>query len=226
MHGFRALEKFLLFASRTQAKIYWLVSCTLYSWEYLDKVLQVSKYFHKTLWLRDFPQEEVENIVLKRHRVSGYKLLFNLPEEISKSKKFKKLRTEEEQQSFLQSLFFKNLDELSKGNITITLLFWLRAIQELSEDKISIYPLITFDFSFLNQLPAEEIFTLAAFMQHENLKTAEFSEIFNQNIEKTSLLLTRFFNSGILLKNERGFHIHPFLYRSIVRILKSKNLLH
>ncbi len=226
VHGFKTLERFLLFISRTNEHIYWLITCTIYSWTYLDKVINLSKYFRRVVLLENLPLEEMESIVLKRHRVSGYRLTFSVPEEISGSRKYRKLSLEEERQGYLQKNFFRDLNDFSSGNVTITLLFWLRAIQEVTKEQITVHPIINFDFSFLHQLPSDELFAMAAFMQHENLDSEHFSLIFRQNPEKSSLLLSRLYNSGILLKNSRGFYIHPFLYRAVVRTLKLKNILH
>ena len=40
--GFQGLEKLLLLMSQTNHQIFWMITCTIYSWHYLDKVLQIS----------------------------------------------------------------------------------------------------------------------------------------------------------------------------------------
>ncbi|UCF65042.1 MAG: ATP-binding protein [bacterium] len=224
--GFQGLEQFLLFISETNQQIFWIVTSTLYSWQYLEKVLLVSKYFQSVIQLGDLSEEEVKNIVLKRHRVSGFEIEFTIPEDLLNSRKFKKLGTDDKQQELLQNLFFKDLNDLSNGNITVAMLFWQRAIREVLSDRLVVYPLINIDFSFLYQLSYEELFTLAAFMQHEIINIKQHSQIFHQNETKSALMLNRLHNNGIILPHPNGYHIHPFLYRAIVRTLKSKNILH
>ena len=224
--GFQGLEQFLLFVSETNQQIFWIVTCTLYSWQYLDKVLHVSKYFHNVIQLGDLTEDEVKNIILKRHRVSGFEIEFMVPEDILNSRKYKKLTSPEKQQEFLQNLFFKDLNDLSNGNITVAMLFWQRAVREVLQDRLIVYPLINIDFSFLYQLSYEELFTLAAFMQHEIINVEQHYRIFHQNKTKSALMLNRLQNNGIILTHPNGYHIHPFLYRAIVRTLKSKNILH
>jgi len=226
INGFQDLEQFLLFIAETHQQIFWIVTCTLYSWQYLEKVLQVSKYFQGVIQLGDLSEEEVKNIVLKRHRVSGFEIEFSVPEDILNSRRYKKLVSHEKQQEFLQNLFFKDLNDLSNGNITVAMLFWQRAIREVLPDRLIVYPLINIDFSFLYQLSYEELFTLAAFMQQEIINIEQHAQIFHQNETKSALMLNRLHNNGIILSHPNGYYIHPFLYRAMVRTLKSKNILH
>lgn len=224
--GFEALQRFLLLISRTHDSIFWVVSCTLYSWNYLDKVLDLTKYFQRVISMISFSQEDLEGIVLKRHRVSGYKLRFEPSEEIRQSKKFKKLAGEEAQQDYLRQLYFAQLNKLAMGNITVTMMFWLSAILEIREDTmfISLDPV---DASFMVQLPNDELFTLAALIQHEMLNAEEHATIFNQEEDESLLLLTRMANRGILYKRSEGnYQINFMFYRATVRALSIKNIIH
>jgi hypothetical protein len=224
--GFQSIERFLLLVSQTDSQIYWITTCTLYSWQYLDKILGLSKYFQNVITLGDLPEEEVKTIILKRHRVSGFEIFYPELEGISQTRKYKKLDSPQKRQDYLQNLFFKDLNELSRGNITVAMLFWQRSIQEVLSDKLVVYPQIKIDFSFLYQLSYEELFTLAAFMQHEILNEEQHALIFHQNIKKSALIFNRLRNNGIILVHTNGYYIHPFLYRAIISTLKSKNILH
>ena len=62
-----------------------------------------------------------------------------------------------------------------------------------------IYTEVKIDFSFLYQLSYEELFTLAAFMQHEILTEEQHAKIFHQNIKKSALIFNRLRNNGIIL---------------------------
>ncbi|MEJ2634211.1 MAG: ATP-binding protein [Calditrichia bacterium] len=226
VEGFNALERFLLFISRTSERVYWISTCTLYSWQYLEKVMQISKYFQYPVQLGGLTKDEIKNILLKRHRVSGYQLQYDAPDHFDNSRKFKKLTKDTSRQAYLEDIFFKDLNELSNGNISVAILFWQRAIREVSKEKLIVSPIDNFDFSFLHQLPSEELFTLMALLQHEILSDHHHSIIFRQNPEKSSMIMDRMQHSGMLVKNQFGYQIHPFLYRPVVRVLKSKNLLH
>ena len=224
--GFQGLEKLLLLMSQTNHQIFWMITCTIYSWHYLDKVLQISKYFHNVIQLGDLPEIQVKEIILKRHRVSGFEIEYTEPEAIKNNRKYRKISVQEKKQEYLQNLFFRDLNELSNGNISVAMLFWQRAIQEIRTDTLIVYPFLNLDFSFLYQLSYEELFTLAAFLQHEIRNVIQHAHIFHQNQTKSALMLNRLLNNGIIVQHPNGYHIHPFLYRAIVRTLKSKNIIY
>lgn len=224
--GFDAMERFLLFISNTHKNIFWLITCGLYAWRYVDKVIHVSHYFQHVIFLEELTIDTIENVILKRHRVSGFKLLFETPEEVGKTRRFNKLSSEEEQQEYLKEMFFNQLNKLALGNITVAILFWLCAIVEIRKDSLVISPVIEFDPSFLQQLPAEDLFTFAAFLQHESLSAEQHARVFNQSLQKSLAAINRLKNKGILAETPHGFQLHYLMYRPVVRTLKINNILH
>jgi len=194
--GFDLLERFLLLISRTHRQVYWVLTCTLYSWEYLNKVINISRYFRRVLSLDNLTREEMENVILRRHRVTGYQLFFETPEKIQKSRRFKKLTGEEEQQAYLQDIFFEELQEVASGNVFVAMLYWIRAIRKIENNCLTLSPLIELDYSFIYQLSPEELFTIGALMQHENLKPEEHARIFHQSEEQSVLLFNSLITPG------------------------------
>ena len=224
--GFDTLQRFLLFISRTDKSIFWLMSCTLYSWRYLDKVIQISKLCKSTIILGAMEQAEIENIILKRHRISGYQLHFDLPELVSQSRQFKKLDNEDKKQTFLKNMYFEQLNKLSAGNITVAMSFWLSAIRDIGENKMTLWPTIDLDYSFLHQLAPDELFTLTAMVQHETMDAEEHAVVFHQGIEQSLLLLNRLKNKRIIVDVAQRYQIHHLLYRPVIAVLKAKNIIH
>ncbi|MCE5250623.1 ATP-binding protein [bacterium] len=226
VEGFDAIERFLLFVSVTQSTIFWVVTFSMYGWQYLEKVLNISKYFSRVLVLGVQTKEEMTAIIVKRHQLSGYKLVYEPPEAVQQSRKFRKLATEEERQAYLEDQLFRQLTEMSAGNIRTAILFWLMAIKEVTKDRFVLSPSIEFEHTFIYQLPSVELFTLAAVIQHEIINTHEHSVVFHQDIKDSLMILNRMFNRSLLQKNQDGYYfIHPFMYRPVVKALKSKNML-
>jgi len=224
--GFEAMEKLLLLISKTSHKIYWFISCTLYSWQYLAKVINISRFFQRHIILSGIRKDEIEKIILKRHRVSGFNLEFEVTDEIKTSKKYKKITTDEARQEYLKGRFFKQLQDLASGNISVTILFWVSAISKITKDKLVLFPDIDIDYTFLNRLPEEELFTLATLIQHEMLTPEEHALVFHQDVQKSLMLLFRMCNREVLVETPQGFKVHPLLYRPIVETLKAKNIIH
>lgn len=224
--GFEAIERFLLFMSRTNASVLWIVTCTLYSWNFLDKVLQVSQYFKRVIKLGPLTREEITDLIMKRHRISGYPLQFEIPEPRALPRKFRKITKPAEQQAFLQDWFFEQLNRLAAGNVAVAMWFWLSAIKNIVQENLTVTPVIDLDYSFFHQLGRDEMFTLAALLQHETLTAEEHARIFHQGIDESLLLLNRLFNKKYLTFSEGRFGIHPLLYRPSVAVLKVKNIIH
>lgn len=223
--GFRAFERFLLLISNTHSKVHWVVTCGLYSWNYLSAVLNINKYFQNVVFLPELGIENIKNVILKRHRVSGYHLYFEPTEQIEKSRKYNKLSSDQDKQDYLQEDFFKQLNELSSGNITVAILFWLCAIKEMRDDSLVLSPVIEFDPVFMQNMPSEDLFTFAAFLQHETLTASQHAQIFNQDLQKSLLLFNRMKNKGILSETINGYQLHYLLYRPVVRNLVINNIL-
>jgi hypothetical protein len=225
--GFDVLERFLLFISKTYPKIYWVATCSLYSWRYLDKVVNISEYFWKVITLNELVQEEIEEVIWRRHRASGYNLEFEVPEKINDTRKFKKLSSEEEKRKFLRDMLFEKLTSLSAGNVSVATLLWLRSIHVDDEGNLIISPDIKLESSFLYNLADDELFALAAILQHGTLATAEFARVFHLELDDSRRLLARMKNKGVLLLDDDGeYRIQPFLFRPVVQVLKTKNILH
>lgn len=223
--GFDAIEQFMLFISNTHQKIHWVITCGIYSWNYLDKVLNIHRYFHKSILLPELSVDKIKQVILKRHRVSGYKLFFETPAGMEKNRKFKKLVSESDQQNYLNELFFQQLNTLSAGNITVAILFWLSSIREIKEDYLVISPVIEFETGIIQNMARDDLFTFAAFLQHETLSPEQHALIFNQDIQKSLLIFNRMKNKGMLSEVKGGYQVHYLLYRTVVRALKINNLL-
>ena len=108
---------------------------------------------------------------------------------------------------------------------TIALLFWLSSIVEMDKNKAVVTPTFDKDYSFLYNLLEDEVFTLRVILQHEALTVEQHAEIYRQDTRKSASLLGRMHNAGILVKSNGLYQIHPFLYKLIINVLKSKNLL-
>lgn len=223
--GFEVLDRFLLMMVNTRNNVYWLVTSGLYAWKYLDRVINIGDYFRRVVILSDLDVDEIEQIILARHQVSGYGLQFEIPEKILKSRQFKKLKEEDDRQNYLRKNFFKELTEISGGNIKSAILFWLSALDDFSEDKIKIFASISFDQDSILRLSADELFTLAALIQHEYLNEEQHSLVFNQELNSSRALLGRLFKKGFLDRNEGNYMVNPLLYRPVVRALISKHIL-
>ncbi|HQJ60343.1 MAG TPA: hypothetical protein PKV35_05070, partial [bacterium] len=226
MDGFEAVERFLLFMERTQEKVFWIVSCNLYAWNYIDLAVSASRYFQKTILISGFSNVEMEELIMKRHNSSGYDVLFEVPEEIRTAKKFSKIKNVDDRQNYLKKLYFEKLAKLSGGNIKSSILMWLSSIRDVAQDRMTVSADLLTDYPFIIDLPKEEKFALTTLIIHDALDPDDYSYVSRESKSGSSMMLLRLFNKGLLVRKDENFQIHPFIYRDVVRVLKSLNMLH
>jgi|GEM_PF-2835363 len=223
--GFGAVESMQKIISSTGKNIFWVVNCNRYAWNYLSKTTSIGEIFTRTIVLKKFTSTEIENIIMKRHQLSGYKLIFLPSGDDLKSKLYKKL-PETERNEFLRKKFFNGLDTIASGNATLALTFWIRSISNLSESRINIDSLDNVSFGFLKKLDAEKNFLLAAMIMHDGLTIGELAKIFNYSLRKAELLLSSLEHKGIIFERNKVYKINFLLYREVIKLLEGKNVIH
>jgi hypothetical protein len=225
--GFEAMEQLLLLISETNKEIMWTASSTRYGWLFLDKVLNIADYFTHTVETDSLNAQQIEELILKRHRASGYQLKFLPDNATKKSRNFRKLMDNEEKtQEYLQDRYFEKLAKLSEGNSSIAMIFWIRSIAEYDETHFYINP---FDFTAINridELESTELFALAAFVLHDSLIPEHLAKVLNQPLRDSKLLVSRLTSRSILFKTEHGYMLNHLIYRQVVRVLKEANFIH
>lgn len=223
--GFKVLKILFEIMSKTNKNIFWISTCTIYGWIYLDKTIHAADYFSYIINFHKLNEEQVTDLLSKRHRVSGYNISYEVDEITLKSKSYKKL-SDDERQSFLRNKYFTELNKFAQSNISLAFIFWLRSAKEIVNDTIRIGSPPDLDYSFLENLSNEKVFTLAALLIHDGLTIKDHSKIFYNSTEKSRLLFLLMYDDGIIIKQNDLYLINPLLYRQIVGLLKSKNIIH
>ncbi|GAB6096820.1 hypothetical protein JCM14469_30730 [Desulfatiferula olefinivorans] len=226
MDGFDLLDQFAALINHTRSRVAWVCSCTLYGWEYLDKAADLSRAFDRVVTLKPFSGEDIESMILSRHRMTGYQLKFLISRVVRMSRPFRKLSSETDRQAYLRKKFFDQIQSVASGNISVAILFWLRSIQSIEEHELRLASQVQFNVTFLSHLNTEDRFTLGAIVQHDTLTIDDHAAVFRQSADKSRLALQNLTRMGILQQEEGLFRVHPFLYRHVIRFLKLQNILH
>ncbi|MFC2130703.1 hypothetical protein ACFLSQ_04655, partial [Bacteroidota bacterium] len=223
--GFQNIKNLLRIISETSKNIFWLTSMVVYTWEYLNKTINISDSFGYIVKLCELTDDQIIKVIMKRHRVSGYLLNFDPGMEDVTNKKYKKMR-HDEKQNYLKEEFFKKLNKLSQSNISLALLFWVRSTNEVVGNIIKINSLKELDFSFMSMLSIKKVLTLHALLLHEKLNIDSLAEIFGHSKEDSLRIFSILFDDGIILRDQEYYTINPLLYRQNVDLLRSKNFIH
>jgi len=224
--GFEAIQQLFDLISETSNEIFWVIEVTTYTYRYLQKTIRISSYFKNHIQLEKVSDEQMVSLIMRRHRVSGYNLKFNISRPGRKDiKKMRKL-DQEGRQEYLKEKFFKKLNDFAGSNISLALLYWLRSTTEVQDNTIHIGMLGDMKFEFLSGMNEDSIFTLHALLLHDSLNVKEHALLFHHSEWQSKMILMVLEDNGILnLKGER-YSINRLLYRQVVNVLRQKNILH
>ena len=224
--GFALIKNFNSLVADTSNKVCWFASCNLYSWQYLNRAVGGADSWAQVLTMQAFTKEQLSNLIMQRHRVSGYHLVFEPAENDKHSKKFQSLEVEA-RQKYLQDKFFQMLAGFSQSNLRLALLYWLRSTLSVSKNTITLSTSLNLEFGFLNNLGTDKYFTLRQLLLHDILPAKTFA-LLQQNTEASARYqLQTLYDVGLLVKHQDlGYGINPLLYRQVVNILKQKNYIH
>jgi hypothetical protein len=175
----------------------------------------------------DLSADEIQQLILKRQKASGYQLWFEADEQTLKSRSYQKLMDNDEQaKEYLQQRYFEKLARMAEGNATVAMVLWIRSIKEFDDTFFTIYP---FNFSATEQLEGldnEDLFVLSAFIRHDALKPAELAVILECTQNEAEMAISRLYSRGILLLEDDQYELNDLIYRQVVRMLKTRNILH
>ncbi|MGM0545246.1 MAG: hypothetical protein ACQEST_00880 [Bacteroidota bacterium] len=227
INGFEAIEKLCYLITETRLNVFWMISCSRYAWTFLEKVLQISEHFSHVAKSDGLNAEQIEKVILNRHRASGYSLYFEPDDSMLKSRTFRKLKDQEgKAQEHLQEKYFEKLSELAEGNASVAIIFWIRSIRDYDDTCFYIEPLEVKKVEMLDNLSTDVLFTLAAFVLHDTLLDDYLAMVLNTSREESRLMINRLRSRGLLEKKGDLYTINHLVYRQIVRTLKERNIIH
>lgn len=223
--GFSTLKKFFELISNTSKTIFWICTCGLYASMYLDKAIGLHSYFPALILMQNLSMAEVKEVIMLRHKASGYELRFLPSAQDLENRKFTN-KGPSQQQHYLKEKYFQSLNRLTRSNIAFALHLWLRSTHKAEQTHIYINSLDKLDFSFMLNLPHEVVFGLHALILHEYLDVHMLSQVLNISRRQAYLMLMRLADRGIIMEEKGSYFIHPLLYRQTILLLQYKNLLH
>jgi len=222
--GFVCLKLLTDIIAKTNKNIFWVTSTTLYANEYLARTIRLNDIFGYRVVLKQLKSNQIIDLIKKRNSISGYNIVYQLDPAIARKKEINKFPFAQ-QQNILEKQFFNSLNKFAQSNVSLALLFWLRAIKEIKEKKVYINADLEISDTILNSLSSEKIFILQALILHDGMRVSDLTQTINSSLNETYEIVQILYDDGVLIKNDDVFLINPLLYRQSVVLLKSKNLL-
>lgn len=224
LHGFKNLSQFFRLISQSNSRIFWLSTCLLYTYKYLNYTSKMSDYFGYVVNLDSLNKEQLTEIIIKRHKFSGFKLNFLPPKDFHYKRTYKRM-SEAEKQTYLQEDYFNSLYKFAQNNLSLALLFWMRSVVSV-EDNNFYMQFRHLEYSFFNSLSPSQITSLHALILHGGLLLEEHADIFTWKKEESFAHLMVFTDDGILIRKNGMYSVNPLVYRQVVDHLTILNYIH
>ena len=228
MNGYDAIKSLLYIISESKKEILWVVTCSRYAWNFLDVAFNIGDYFSYSITTDVLNAEQMKSLILKRQKASGYQLEYIADTSTQKSRAYKKhLDDKEAEQQFLENKYFEKLTNLAEGNATVGMILWIRSIKEINEAYFTIESLDFMNTTSLDGLDTISQFALSAFILHDSLTALELASLLNQSESEAEMTVSRLASRGLLVaQKDKYFALNDLVYRQVVRLLKSRNILH
>lgn len=227
--GYEALRALLLLVARTSHQVCWLVSMRKYAWLYLDTMLRISENFTFVVNTENLTAAQLEQVIARRHKVSGFELHFLPDEVLSERSRFRKAGAAG-RQMLARAAYFESLSRASEGNILAGIFYWLRSLAEVRGNEIVVRPIEPLRFSSLGEMPVEQLLTLSLIIQEGNLTADELARVFLLERPASQAILARLLSLNLLVRETREdgteqFAVNRPIYIPLTRELRSRNIL-
>jgi hypothetical protein len=238
--------RILGFFSETDTRVLWLATTTDTAWQFVEASEPTAARLVVRHRLDPLDRDELEALVMARHRRSGLPLTFEVPDEAAAPILTRRVRaagSEEQRQALLRADFFDRLHDACGQNVILALFYWFRAAH-LDPDAatLRVRPLAPVSFDVLDTLPLPHAFALKALLDHGTLTADELAEVLGVSPSTGRALLETLGNALVIapahrvegpgvfqfasVDRETRYRVRPLLVQPVVRFLRSRNIVH
>lgn len=240
--GFEILEEFLK-SVVSSGKIF-ITTWNLYSWNYLDEVINIGKFFPVQIKLPKFTKDQIKEYILSNYKENEIK--FEEDVEFEKEKVFEpekypisikflektinipyfrinysllKLRLfKKEERVAIEDIIFEKIHRIANGNPGVAKIIWQRSLEypTIKPSKIK-------DESFKIDLDYNESFVLNIILSMKSIKKDELSAILGPDFQVDKIIF-QLSKQGMLVDKDGFYNVRPEALKSIVEFLKKLRL--
>lgn len=241
--GFEILRDFLELTGSCKDHFF-ITTWNLFSWNYLDEVMNISKYFPIQIRPPKFTSSQIKEYILSQCEGKSVRFIEDVeflktrlltvaqyPVTIKPLKKpinipfikidFDLLRTKlfrAENQVALEEIIYQKVHNISNGNPGVAKIIWEKTMENPEIRPSNIY---SFSSSFL--LDFDESFILAIILSMKSIKKEELAEIAGPG-SQIDRIISMFLNLGLVQIIDGNLSIRPEALNSIVSALNKVRL--
>lgn len=217
-HGFDAYEVLLDIVNLQTSKLFWLFTFDKRSWDHLQGIFGSNHIFGKVLEIEPWSDVEVQQLILKRHELSGYNIEFDHV--------IKAFQNEVNEGPQLETQFFRLLWGQARGNPRAAMALWLSSLQLIGEKRLKVGVPEFKKVRGLSEADDDTLFVYAAIVRHENISLKELLMV--THIKESSVKRAIKFGEdfGIIENTKSRFRITPSTQYSVNSYLLGKNFIY
>ena len=241
--GDRLFRRFLAFVSRTESRVFWIVSLTSSDWQLLRTREPAFASDMQRIVLEPLGPVELRQAITSRHLRSGLPLEYVAPRAGTAALRTRAhlIHRSGRQQELLEKDYFERLHRASLGSIRLALFHWLRSADfTTTSGKLLVRPLEPLrpptDLLDLNRC-----FALKAILDHGTLTAAEYREILRTSVTESAYTLRSLEDDHFIApadnrEGEAGppgasvpavrYRLRPLMTAAVLAHLRSRNILH
>lgn len=226
--GFEAFTFIIDAIMATSGQHLWIVTYTTYAWTIARRAVPGADCFAQYIYLHGMSEEEIRELILRRHR-SELPLTFS-DLTLEGSSAGRKRVTPEEREERGQNLYFRILWDYTGGNPRQALYFWKTSL-EFVGDKAQVSLFEVPEQNVLETLRDKSLMLLAALVEHNGLTEAALARVLNDSPKNIRRWVEEIMPFGIIFRfgdpatDAHGWHIESFWISAIETYLLKRKLL-
>jgi len=194
-------------------KFLFVVNMNPFSFELMNKVIDIQNEFISVIHLRPFDSLELKELINRRHHSSGLKFVLN--------------RKEEDELSEIQmARLFNKYFDYSEGNPGTTLKAWIANIEKVAGNKIFIQQPQLPDSRVLSEIDDDWKVLLIEMTLHKRLTYEGIKKILFADDARTRSVVGTLQRIGLIEERSEGIYmVNDFTGPHLTRVLKKEGLI-
>jgi len=188
-------------------KIFFVLVFNRVAYKIMNQLLPFEDFALQTIELQPFSSKELQEIILFRHRTSGFNLQVDsiLPTGLTQAR---------------QARLFNQIFRFSEGNIGAALLCWIANIKDFKNNTIFMQSPRLPDVNVLGKLTGEMKVYLMQFILHKRLTVEQLRHIVLENEDKIKYILQYLKRAGLIYEQaEQVYEIDSYMHIHLAKYL-------
>lgn len=227
--GIELCRRFLNMVNATSDRILWILLMDTPAATLLDTVLDLQDYFTHTFEVEPFSGEDLEEMIMNRHRVSGFDITYELPVLRLLQRTRHPFAASEIRRNPKRD-FFRRLSSMSHGNPMQALLLWFASakLDDKLDTCIRVMPLPEEEVVIVDALTLNKRLMLATLLQHGALTQGQLVEILGIGERDVATELDHLARLGLvedIVSTHKNYRIREIAVVKLAHELRHTNLI-